>query len=159
MKAPLLPSLAAQLALLLTACGDSAPPPDQLPTAVVHPTAGQEVDIPILSADELAGEYRVAGIDGAPLDEDFGVALSISGDPLLLRFDDECGTFSWAVILKGGVLSATRLLGEPRRCETPIHPRLLQLAEAIDAATRAARTPADGIALTGSGRSVLLFSQ
>ena len=159
MKTLLRNSLAAQLAVLLAACGESAPPPDQPSTPLASPTGGQEVDFPILSVEELAGEYRVAGIDGAPLDEDFGIALSISDDPMTLRFDEECGTFAWALKLEDGALSANRLPAEPRRCETPVHPRLLQLVEAIDAANRAARTPANGIALSGGGRSVLLFSQ
>ncbi len=153
----------AALALLATGCGSAAPADDDLaqtaaagPDAPADPVAGQP---PLLTIDELAGEYRVAGIDGEPFDESFGVALSISAVPSVISFDEECGTLSWATDMEGGVLFTNRMPPEPRSCDTPIHPRLLQLAAAIDAADRAVRTPANGIELSGGGRSVLLFSQ
>ncbi len=148
--------------LLVAACGEDAAPPE-LPeppeTAVASATVEPAADVAILDSAVLVGEYRVAGIDGEPFDESFGIALSISAVPSVISFDEECGTFSWAADLEGGVLFTNRMPAEPRTCDTPIHPRLLQLAAVIDAADHAVRTPANGIELSGGGRSVLLFSQ
>ena len=142
--------------LLASACGDAPQPsntgaPETPATVTAAPTAAP------LNLADLAGEYRVAAIDGEAVDEPFGIALSISLSGL--SFDVECGTLGWALDQEDGVLFTNRLPGERRSCDTPIHPRLLQLAAAIDAADRAERTPANGIELSGDGRSVLLFSQ
>jgi hypothetical protein len=145
--------------LFVAGCGENAPPPDSPEAAPVSNPAVPTEEVAIMTTEELAGEYRVAGIDGAPTDENFGIALSISAVPSVISFDEECGTFSWATDMEGGVLFTSRLPAEPPSCDTPIHPRLLQLAAAIDAADRAARTPANGVELSGDGRSVLLFSQ
>jgi hypothetical protein len=159
MNTPLFTLRAIAAVLVLAACGEDAAPPIRPATPVASVTAGQLVDVPMLAAEELVGDYRVAGIDGAPLDEDFGIALSISPVPSTISFDEECGTFRWRSDMEDGMLFTNRLPGERRSCDTPVHPRLLQLAAAIDAADRAARTPANGIVLSGGGRSVLLFSQ
>ncbi len=145
--------------LLVAACGEDAAPPDPPVTAVTSAAVEPTTNVAILASEALVGEYRVAGIDGEPFDENFGIALSISAVPSVISFDEECGSFSWAADMEGGVLFTNRMPAEPRSCDTPIHPRLLQLAAAIDAADRAARTPANGIELSGRGRSVLLFSQ
>lgn len=149
------------LLLLAAAC---QPPPPSAPVDAASEAASEaeavmpdQLSAPISSMADLAGEYRVAGIDGEPLNESFGIALTI--DPAFIRFDTECGEMFWATDVAGGALFTNRLPAEPRSCDTPVHPRLLQLAGVIDAASRAGRTPANGVELAGNGRSVLLFSQ
>lgn len=129
----------------------------------VAPSATAE---PIGAPESLVGEYRVAGIDGSPLDADFGIALSIEGKRI--SYEPECAGFVWDYTYRHGVLGTTRAPGYgPTRqpdgsimvCAVAVPPEFYQLGQAIDAATHAARTPANGIELTGAGRSVTLFSQ
>lgn len=114
---------------------------------------------------ELAGEYRVAGIDGAEFNEVFGIGVSIAGSTM--SFPPACAGFVWQVELQKGVLFTRRVGMDPTEpgkppapvCAVAVHPKQRQLAEALDAATSARRLPSNGILLSGGGRSALLFSQ
>ena len=126
--------------------------------------------IPLTSVGDLLGEYRVAGIDDRELAGDTGIALSVDGP--LLSYEPTCAGFVWTVDFEGEALKLERFrepAPEVKPGEIPVPPRALcaigllpewqQLAGALDAVTRAERTPANAIRLSGGGRSVTLFSQ
>lgn len=152
-----LPLLAIALALAsLAACSpveDTAPQP----SAAVEATAAPE---PQLSPVEtLTGEYRVAGINGAPIDAPFGLALSIAQSRIV--FDGPCGGYAWDYRLDGANLTTRRTGSPDPAClaTARINHLVFDLATAIDAATRAGRSSSNGIELSGSGQSVTLYSQ
>ncbi len=107
----------------------------------------------------LVGEYRVAGIDGEPLDLPFALTLSI--DDRLIVNEGVCGGDAWDYRLEGTKLELTRTRSPDPACLATVrlHPVVLRLPAAIDAATRAERTPSNGIELSGGGHSVTLYSQ
>lgn len=130
----------------------------------VHASAAALADS--LTAADLEGEYRVAGIDGAPLDEGFGIAVSIGNGHV--TFEPTCIGFDWTIADQpGGGLNLQRFqplppaTGEPPPpvCAVKVHPAQARLGQVFDAVDHAARTPENGILLTGAGRSVTLFAQ
>ena len=155
-------------ACLASACSGADKAPDGAnPSSVV--TASDQPDraapqsvpagVPIASASELAGEYRVAGIDDAALDVPFGIALSIGESEI--EYDGACGGYAWSYSLEAGELETTPTREPDPSCLTSalVHHAVFDTAEAIDAATYVERTPANGIRLSGGGRSITLFSQ
>ncbi len=168
--------LAATLALVtLAACSGSepAPPSEGIAASKIEGTAapgGVPGGIPITSVGDLLGEYRVAGIDEKQLGGNVGIAVSVDGE--LLSFEPICAGFIWQVSFEGEALDLTRYrepvpAHEPGEVLPPIRPvctvgllpQWRQLAGALDAVTRAQRTPGNAIRLSGGGRSVTLFSQ
>ncbi len=128
--------------------------------------AGSFQESPITSVGDLLGEYRVAGIDGEALDENFGIALSIDGP--MMSFEPTCAGFVWDITFEGDRLIAERHhegpppeLGAapPPVCAVAVPPIYMQLGHALDAASRAERMPDNGIRLSGDRRSVTLFKQ
>ena len=169
--APLLP-------LALAACGqvpDGQPEPEQMqaeaprdarPSSSGDAFAAPEGSQRIAAVGDLVGEYRVAGIDGAGLQADFGIAVSIDGP--MLSYEPTCAGFVWTIAEDAGAFTFTRSPGfGPTRqpdgtiavCAVAVPPEMERLGAAVDAARRAWRTPANGVLLEGGGRSVLLFSQ
>lgn len=143
------------LALALAACRSeppAAPPP---------PPAGDRALVA-----SLAGEWRVAGIDGKPFDEPYGLALSGDAEEIwwaprcagLVRTYRIAGTAFAAGPAKGS--GATRP-GEPGPavCAIGLPPRIDEVTRAIDSATAIRRTPSNGVELSGGGHSLLLFTQ
>jgi hypothetical protein len=117
----------------------------------------------------IAGEYRVAGIDGRELEGGIGIALTITED--LIWFEPRCAGFSWIYSLSDGVLVLDRpekprepgaaYIARPTRpvCRIAVHPEQRRLAAALDAVDRAQRMPSNAIVLSGGGHRVTLFSQ
>ena len=117
----------------------------------------------------LAGEYRVAAIDGTGIGGGIGLALTVTDT--LIWFDPRCAGFNWTYTLSDGALVTDRpqkprppgapLVAGPRAapCRIAVHPEQQRLATALDAVTQARRTPSNGIELSGGGHSVTLFSQ
>jgi len=135
-------------------------------TLVLRPLS-QEEDNAVFSMEDLVGEYRVAGIDGMPLDGNMGIALSISESRI--SFEPECLGFVWrAGVPLPGLLQVERdpTYGSQRTpggslvsCQPSVTPEFGELASALDQVDRVTRTEENGIELSGSGRSVLLFTQ
>ena len=106
----------------------------------------------------LAGEWRVAGIDGAPFDEPFGLALS--ADARLVWMEPRC-----AGVARSYRISGARIAFAPdpnarnEVCAIGMPPRTEDVLRALDAADTIRRTPQNGIELSGGGRSLTLFSQ
>jgi hypothetical protein len=118
---------------------------------------------PSSSAPEsLIGEYRVAGIDGAELTGPAGIALTI--DQGHVSYQPTCAGYVWSYAYRAGALDIERRQEKlhhppPPVCAIAVPPELDRLAAALEAANLARVTPANGIELSGGGRSVLLFSQ
>lgn len=153
---------------LLSSCGEERPPPESEP--VVQParqTSAFRPENTLTSVAALQGEYRVAGIDDAPLDAPFGIALSIAGP--VLSFQPVCAGFVWTIgISQDGRLDLVRNpdFGPERQsdgsfaiCDVEVAPELYQLGQALDHVSLARQTPDGGLLLSGDGRSVTLFSQ
>ncbi len=147
----LLPLLAA-----VAACGpakEAPAPPPEATGAGAAPSADLE------PVDALVGEYRVAGIDGAPLDAPFGLALSVSAERI--TFDAPCGGYGWEYRLEGADLRTARTASPDPEClaAARVHHLVFDLAAALDAATSAGRDASNAVVLAGGGHTVTLYSQ
>ena len=129
--------------------------PEQVPDGVA-----------ITAVGDLIGEYRVAGVNDAELPDGEAIALSIDGP--MLSFEPTCAGFVWEIGFDGGVLATQRhgfanapAPGEPPPpvCAVAISAGQTALARALDAVTRAERTPSNAIRLSGGGYSVTLYNQ
>lgn len=117
----------------------------------------------------LAGEYRVAAIDGSEVGGGIGIALTVTERQIW--FDPRCAGFSWSYSYADGALTTERpekpnaddgsLVARPVRpvCRIAVHPEQQRLAEALDAVTTATTTPSNALELSGPGHSVTLFTQ
>lgn len=141
---------------LLAGCGQAA---DQ-PGSGATPSATPSEALPAPAS--LIGEYRVAGIDGAELQGPAGIALTI--DAGRVSYQPTCAGYVWSYAYSNGALDIERRQEKlhhppPPVCAIGVPPELDRLAATLEAANRARVTPANGIELSGGGRSVLLFSQ
>ena len=107
------------------------------------------------SAPALAGEYRIAGVDGADIDLPYGITASITGDRIHVVAD--CVNVAWSYRLEGDRIATERVPVEG--CARGLNRVEEALVAAFDAAGRVERTASNGIEFSGGGRSVLLFSQ
>ncbi len=162
----------AALALTLAACGSEAPEPRE--------TAGQQAADPDAAAPEpaapaangravetLAGEWRVAGIDGESLDADYGIALS--ADEEKIWWEPRCAGIVRLYRIEGSAITLDPPAPPPAQqglprpppalCTIGLPPGVERMMQALDAADTIVRTPQNGIELSGGGRSVTLFSQ
>lgn len=142
--------------LALLACGpnrDISTAPD---TAKNNPPANSPVTAPVGS---LVGEYRVAGIDSAPLDAPIGLALTVTDSRII--FDAACGGFAWDYTRGATGLATARVVSPEADClaRTSFPRVVFDLAAALDAVTTTERTPSNAVVLSGGGRSVTLYSQ
>ncbi len=145
--------------LLLAACSAEPPAAQQAPRLTESPPAAAQVNT-------LAGEWRIAGIDGKPFDESYGLALSADGEEIwwaprctgLIRTYKINGTAVRIGPAKGLKPVAP---GQPTPpvCAIGLPPRIDEVTRALDSATTIRRTPSNGVAISGGGRSLLLFTQ
>ena len=112
---------------------------------------GQQV-----SAEDLPGEYRVAGIDGR--DVSLGHAITLSITPETIGFVSQCIRGTWAVYLEGETIAVGESTGEPV-CERGHYPEEDALYDALPQVVSAVRTPQNSVVLTGGGHRITLFSQ
>ena len=126
-----------------------APPPPAPPSPSPTPT-------PDIANDRwLVGEYRVAGVDGDPLDLPHGVAVSVTADMITLL--SQCITARWTYRLRNESIGTD--LVPTVTCQRGLYPQERAMMNALEAATSASRTEANGILIAGGGRSITLFSQ
>ena len=132
------------------------------PTAA-SPTASRPVAAPVTT---LAGEWRVAAIDGRAIDQP--VALALSASDAEIWWSPRCAGMARSYRIAGDAFSAGPPLGTVRRkpgdptppvCAIGLPPRLSELFAALDAGRRIARTPSNGVEISGNGRSLTLFGQ
>lgn len=145
----------------LAACSppsDNSPKPP--PSSSSTPFAPAPADIaPLDPIGDFAGEYRVAGINDAPIDAPVGLALSISDRRIL--FDGPCRAVQWDYQFEGTRIRTVCVTAPDGDCGATPQERDLAsaLIAALDKAVLAGRTPSNGIALSGGGLSVTLYSQ
>lgn len=109
----------------------------------------------IASAEALAGEYRVAGVDGEDVNLPHGITASITGERIDVQSD--CVRFAWTYRFEDRLLVTEQ--APVASCRRALLPLEQALTEAVEAADIVRRTPANGVELSGSGRSVTMFSQ
>ncbi|MGX7951512.1 hypothetical protein ACWPM1_02995 [Tsuneonella sp. HG249] len=156
--------------LTLAACQQSVvgPEPTATPTPVAAASTGPAPSpspSPTTgSISSLAGAWRVAGIDGKDFNEPYGLALG--GSDRELWWEPRCAGVARSYTIDGGRIAFGPYIGAPRLGEMPppvcaigLHPRLTEVTRALDAATTVERTPANGVLISGGGRSLLLFAQ
>ena len=145
-----MPRLPLAAALLLTACGSAGEEP------AAGPAQEADATTPAPMVEGIAGEYRVAGIDGAELDAPIGIAVSIGPDTIEL---EPCAGFAWSYRFTEGALETKRLPASPDVASCEPAPEVVRAGAALAEATRVRRTAANGLEFSGGGRSILLFSQ
>lgn len=109
----------------------------------------------IASAAELAGEYRVAGIDGADINLPHAITASIDGERIHVTSD--CVNFAWSYRFEGEQLATERVPVES--CARGFEPIEQELLAALDVADAVRRTPANAVEISGGGHAVTLFAQ
>src|SRR5690606_30446529 len=103
----------------------------------------------------LAGEYRVAGIDGADVNLPHGISAVITDERIDIQSD--CIRFAWTYRFENQLLVTEQ--APVASCRRAFLPQEQALQQAVEAADVVRRTPSNGIELSGGGRSVTLFSQ
>lgn len=175
-----LPIVLFSSALLASCAPDGAPTPTPVSdsanrpesTGAAAPPAASPASSPAAApatalVTSLAGEWRVAGIDGADFNEPVGLALSGNADELW--WEPRCARFirSYRISGTGIQFGPPAGAGPPPPPGTPpepvctigLLPRLPQVMRALDAATTVVRTEQNGVLISGGGHSLLLFSQ
>lgn len=163
------------LAALVAACNQPAPEaidpaaavpaPANAPGRTPPPSAGAQVGT-------LEGDWRVAGIDGADLNEVYGLALSADAEEIW--WNPRCAGMIREYRIQGFGFS-TQAATQPAReipladsgapppppavCAIGLPPRLSEVMAALRVANRIERTRSNGVLLSGGGHSLLLFSQ
>ena len=141
------------LALVLAACSQPVETA-QAPASPTPPTA-TPAPPPLAAPVSLAGVYRIAGVDGADIDQPHAITASISADRIHVTAD--CLNFAWSYTARAAGIATQRVAVEG--CARGLTAAEESVVAAFDAATTAVRTPANAIELRGGGRSVTLFSQ
>ncbi|WP_332659896.1 hypothetical protein [Brevundimonas sp.] len=154
------------LMMALAACGQpgQAPATPTAPSQEAPPAPAPTAADPSTQAGSLAGAWRVAGIDGREFDEPVG--LSLTGDERQLWWEPRCAGLARAYRIDGPGISFASIrpagpAGSPPApvCEIGLPPRLDEVIRALDNADRIARTPNNGILISGPDHSLVLFSQ
>jgi hypothetical protein len=157
-------SLALAACGLLAACGSAEnPAADPSPTVAREaaeasapaPAPASPAEANLGPSLELAGDYRIAGVDGADIDLPHGISATIGAD----RIDvvSQCVEMAWSYRLDGTALQTTRL--PVVSCDRARYPEEEAIEAAFTAAREVERTESNGIRFSGGGRSVILFSQ
>lgn len=147
----------------VAACGEPAqgpaieggPPPET-------PPATTEAELPG-RVNSLAGEWRVAGIDGLSLDEPVG--LSLTGTDQQLWWEPRCAGMARTYRIEGRRVTfgptETRTPGSPPPpvCAIAVGPRVHEVFRALDGAVSIVRTENNGVLISGPDHSVILFTQ
>lgn len=132
----------------LTACQPAAETPQG--------SAGNaETTSIIASAEALTGEYRVAGINGADVNLPHGISAAITDERIDIQSD--CIRFAWTYRFENQLLVTES--APVASCRRALLPEEQALAAAVEAADVVRRTPANGIEMSGGGRSLTLFGQ
>jgi hypothetical protein len=157
------------LVLALAAC---RPPTESVPKPVEHnadvmtPPASPPRELSEGPVITLAGEWRVAGIDGQALDQPVGLALSADAEEIW--WAPRCAGFvrtyrisrsAFATGPAKGTVTPKPGVPPPPVCAIGLPPRLDEVTRAIASATIIRRTGNGGVELSGGGHSLLLFAQ
>lgn len=136
---------------LLAAC-QPAPGPASEPAPAATATAT------IAPAVDLAGGWRLAGIDGEEFDRPY--AISLSADATRIWWEPACAGQRREYTVSGNNFATIPPPDEPQIvCEIGYPDELPRLWQILDRADTIERTPENGVLISGEGGSVLLFSQ
>lgn len=162
--------LIAFTALALCACSPEPETAEQLTTLPapggVENRAPSPPTQPLSPIVTLAGEWRVAGIDGEPLDEPYGLALSANEEEIW--WEPRCANFAFDYRIEGlrletGAASPPVPVAPgappPPVCTIGIPPRLDEVSRALQLADTIGRTNSNGVLIEGGGHSLTLYSQ
>lgn len=157
-------------AFALTACSGQSNPDGESPGALADENGVEEsaASSTISSAPTtLAGAWRVAGIDGEPLDETYGLALEANGTQIW--WEPRCAGVIWTYTIDGNAFASDSYTDPAYRpepgappppvCAIALPPRLSDVAFAIQSADRIEETPGRAIVISGPDHSVTLYSQ
>lgn len=157
-------------AAFLAACGPALPDQEDRahPMGVPRGMADGKIADPFpgpqdTSPQSLVGHWRVAGIDDAPFDAPYGIAVRFSEDRI--EFDN-CQQIAWTYTHEAGKVTTRRtpaitidIAPKPVPCAAALPAPVAAMVDAIDAAEKAQLTPENGVRLSGGGHSVTLFRQ
>ena len=161
------PGLVVAMAVL-AACQrieSSTPAPSPTPSPTTIATAPAKHAVPA-APTTLAGEWRVAGIDGKPFNEPYGLALS--ADDRRIWWEPQCAGVARGYRMADGRIAVgpdpdlpPRRPGDATRpvCAIGLPERLDEVMRSLDRAETIRRTPSNGIEISGGGHSLTLFSQ
>jgi hypothetical protein len=109
-------------------------------------------------AVDLAGEWRVAELDGKEIDKSYGIALS--ADHEQIWWQPECALQYRSYTIQDSRFDSRPVdLSNRAVCDIAVPEEIARIWSAIDASDTIERTHANGVRISGSGRSVTLFSQ
>lgn len=149
------------VAIGLAACSGQ---PENMPDT--SPTDAEIVEQTMPAPTTLQGGWRVAGIDGEPFDEPYG--LGLMADETEIWWEPRCARMVRSYAISGDAIeigtppdppAVAEGVPPPPVCTIGIPPRLTDVVRALDNAERIERTPANGVRLSGGGHSVTLFTQ
>lgn len=141
--------------VLLGGCSPQAPAQQSGSESASAATADEEPQSP---AVDLAGYWRVAGIDGAPFDASYGIALS--ADAQRIWWEPECARQYREYSISGSDFSAPARSNDGEVvCDIGYPEELPEIWSVLEAADTIERTPENGVLISGNGRSLLIFSQ
>ena len=126
-----------------------------VPSPTRRPATEEPSTNRITATADLAGEYRVAGVDGQGIDLPYGISASISGDRIHVTAD--CVNMDWSYRFENGAQATERVPVES--CARGLTREEQAIAEAFDTATAVVLNRANGFEFTGDGSSVTLFTQ
>lgn len=157
--------MAAMLATCAPQADEQAPPARPDTNIAANDVRSEEQVAELTPIPSLEGEWRVAGIDGKPFDEPYGLALSADEDEIW--WAPRCAQIARRYHIEGATIRVTSVelapeavgQGPPPPCAIGLPSRLDEVTRAIDSATTIGRTANNGVELRGGGHSLLLFSQ
>lgn len=157
-------STALLLLAALAACDEASPRPGTGNDGKAPPAASLPPVEPAAGVDSLAGEWRVAAIDGRSFDEPVGLALS--GDDQQLWWAPRCAGVARTYLIQGTTVSFGSTeppmpAGSPPPpvCSIGLPPRLRDVVRALDDAVSIRRTPSNGVIIAGPNHDLTLYSQ
>jgi hypothetical protein len=109
-------------------------------------------------AVNLAGEWRVAELDGEQIQKPYRIALSANHDQIW--WEPGCALQYRHYTIQGSRFDTRPVdLSGHEVCDIAYPEELARIWSAMDAADTIERTRANGVLISGNGRSVTLFSQ
>lgn len=156
---------------MAAACSPGPAKTSHTATPATHAATAPPVAVPAPSkVITLGGAWRLAGIDGASFDETYGLALYADGTNLWweprcagqeVRYRINGTRFSAEPVPATSAPQTSKAETAPKRpiCTIGLPPRLEEVLGILLTADRIARTPENGVLISGRGRSLLLFSQ
>ncbi len=137
------------LTLLLPGCSQAARVPHDVPVALGSEDGPQvQIVLPL-------GEYRVAGVDGAPVNLTHAITVSVSEDTIAVV--SQCVTPRWNYTYQEGRLTTQPII--EAMCKRGREPAEVAVEAVFDQPEAVLRTPENGIYLAGGGHDLTLFSQ